>query len=310
MVKKKPRDRILDTLRERILILDGAMGSLLQRRGLPEGCPPDLWNLENPEAVAGAHREYARAGAEVLLTNTFGASRTRLAGHGAAGLVDRVNKAGVDLARRAAGTRAWVAGDLGPCRTTGPVGEIPFEKVRETFREQAGVLVSAGVDMLVVETMLVLSEMEAAVLACNDVRGDIPLMASMTFPEEGGVFTGTDPAAAATALEEMGVDIVGVNCATGPEPIASIVSEMARVTRLPIAAQPSAGLPVDRYPLVYPTSAARLAGTVPRLREAGASAVGGCCGTTPEFIELAARRLAGQRPLGRAFARVTGTVND
>lgn len=300
MVKRESRSPILDALRERALLLDGATGTLLQQRGLPEGYPPHLWNIESPEAVLAAHREYVAAGADILTTNTFGASRTRLLADGAAERIALVNRAGVDLARRAAGSRAWVAGGLGPLPDL-----LPADRRFGSFLEQAGILVSAGVDLLAIETMLDLSEMRAAVLACNEVRGATPLMASMTFTDED---CGCGPAIAAAMLEELGVDIIGANCMTAPEPMTRVSTAMARVTRLPIAAQPSAGLPVRQGPPVYSMTPAQMAESVPALLEAGASLVGGCCGTTPEFIRMAAARLAGRSASRRLSTPAPGTA--
>jgi 5-methyltetrahydrofolate--homocysteine methyltransferase len=292
---------ITERLRREVLVLDGSMGALLQGRGLPAGYAPDLWNLENPGAIEAVQREYVRAGARILLTNTFGASRRRLAEYDAQDRLREINAAAVAIARRAGGDGVLVAGDIGPCGTTvQPFGEIPFSEAHDIFKEQARALVDAGVDLLVIETMFDLQEMRAAVMACNEVRGRTPLIAFMTFTQDGLTDTGTDPVTAAAVLEALGVDAVGANCSTGPEHMLPVIRRMAQATRLPIAVQPNAGLPVQKGGVtIFPMGAAEMAEFVPQFHEAGASIIGGCCGTTPDYIHKAAACLQGREPVAR-----------
>ncbi len=294
---------ILERLRKGVMILDGSMGALLQGRGLPAGYAPDLWNLERPDVILSAQTEYAQAGADILLTNTFGASRRRLAEYDASGRLKEINEAAVAIARKAGGAKVLVAGDIGPCGTTvQPFGEIPFQEAYEIFREQAQALIAAGVDLLAIETMFDLQEMKAAVMACNDVRGKVPLLAFMTFTQDGLTDTGTDPVTAATVLEGLGVDIVGANCSTGPEHMMPVIQKMALATRLPIAVQPNAGLPIQKDGVtIFPMSAQEMAAFVPRFHEAGAGIIGGCCGTTPDYVNLAARQVKGKPPAARSY---------
>jgi 5-methyltetrahydrofolate--homocysteine methyltransferase len=294
---------IAERLRREVLVLDGSMGALLQGRGLPAGYAPDLWNLENAAAIEAVQREYVRAGARILLTNTFGASRRRLAEYDAQDRLREINAAAVAIARRAGGDQVLVAGDIGPCGTTvQPFGEIPFTEAHDIFREQASALVDAGVDLLLIETMFDLQEMRAAVMACNEVRGRTPLIAFMTFTQDGLTDTGTDPVTAATVLEALGVDAVGANCSTGPEHMLPVIRRMAQATHLPIAVQPNAGLPVQKGGVtIFPMSAAEMAEFVPQFHEAGASIIGGCCGTTPDYIHLAASCLRQRVPVPRSI---------
>ncbi|HET6372775.1 MAG TPA: homocysteine S-methyltransferase family protein [Candidatus Polarisedimenticolia bacterium] len=294
---------ILDRLRTQTLILDGSMGALLQGRGLPSGYAPDLWNLEKPDAIVAVQREYAAAGADILLTNTFGASRRRLAEYDAQGRLKEINEAAVAIARKAGGAKVLVAGDIGPCGTTvQPFGEIPFSEAYEIFLEQARALVAAGVDLLAIETMFDLQEMKAAVMACNEVRGKTPLLAFMTFTQDGLTDTGTDPVTAAAVLEGLGVDIVGANCSTGPEHMLPVIQKMSRATRLPIAVQPNAGLPIQKDGVtIFPMSAEEMAEFVPKFHEAGAGIVGGCCGTTPDYVSKAASLVKGKPPSPRTW---------
>ncbi|HET9480655.1 MAG TPA: homocysteine S-methyltransferase family protein [Candidatus Polarisedimenticolia bacterium] len=291
----------------RVLILDGSMGALLQGRGLPSGYAPDLWNLERPDAILAVQREYAKAGADILLTNTFGASRRRLAEYDAAERLRQINEAAVAIARKAGGAKTLVAGDIGPCGTTvQPFGEIPFQEAYDIFREQAAALVGAGVDLLAIETMFDLQEMRAAVMACNDVRGTTPLIAFMTFTQDGLTDTGTDPVTAAAVLEGLGVDILGANCSTGPEHMLPVIRRMSAATTLPIAVQPNAGLPIQKHgETIFPMTAAEMAEYVPKFHEAGAGIIGGCCGTTPDYIRMAARQVKGKPPVARSVAAGT-----
>ena len=286
-----------------VMILDGSMGALLQGRGLPNGYAPDLWNLEKPEVIIGVQREYAKAGADILLTNTFGASRRRLAEYDAYGKLKAINEAAVANARKAGGAKVLVAGDIGPCGTTvQPFGEIPFSEAYDIFREQAAALIAAGVDMLVIETMFDLQEIKAAIIACNEVRGRTPLMAFMTFTQDGLTDTGTDPVTAAAVLEGLGVDVIGANCSTGPEHMLPVVARLAASTRLPIAVQPNAGLPIQKAgQTVFPMGAAEMAEYGPKFHEAGATIIGGCCGTTPDYIHRIARALKGKPAAARTF---------
>lgn len=269
--------RILERLSREALTLDGSMGALLQGRGLPAGYAPDLWNLENPAAIEAVQREYVKAGARILLTNTFGASRRRLAEYDAQSRLREINAAAVAIARRAGGDSVLVAGDIGPCGTTvQPFGEIPFQEAYEIFLEQARALVDSGVDLLIIETMFDLQEMRAAIMACNAVRGTTPLVAFMTFTQDGLTDTGTDPVTAAAVLEGLGVDAVGANCSTGPEHMLPVIRAMAGATRLPIAVQPNAGLPLQKDGItIFPMGAAEMAEYVPRFYEAGAGIIGG-----------------------------------
>ncbi len=291
-----------------VLILDGSMGAFLQSKGLPAGMAPDLWNLERRDVVCAAHRLYVEAGARILLTNTFGATAPRLEAHGAGSRVAEVCRAAVDHARTAAGDgpdAPWVAGDVGPLGlTVEPAGELPFSAAVRHFREQMGAMVDAGVDLLVIETLIDIVEMRAAVIAANEVRGDLPLIASMSFGPDGVTDTGVTPAAAAVILEGLGVDAVGVNCSTGPEAMLEVVRQLVSATALPVAVQPNAGLPLVRDgQQAFPMDPAQMEPWYGRFVEAGAALVGGCCGTTPDTIRLAAASVGGRPVSPPAVAR-------
>jgi 5-methyltetrahydrofolate--homocysteine methyltransferase len=281
---------LLDRLSSKVLILDGGMGTSLQARGLPRGHPPDLWSVERPEEVRRVHEAFVEAGADIIFTNTFGASRLRLGPYGWRDRVRELNQAAVGLARAAAKGKALVAGDIGPC---GPVAatfrQLSRPEADSIYAEQIGALASAGVDLLAIETIADLKEMDVAVSAARSVAPDLPVHASLTFGRDGKLRSGEGPAAAARALEAMGVDIVGANCSFGFASLLPICEEMARVTTLPLAIKPSAGVPP-----APPHSVNEAADYVRQFVEAGASLVGGCCGVGPEMlraIALAVKRM-------------------
>ncbi len=294
---------ILERLAKEILILDGSMGALLQGRGLPVGYAPDLWNLEKADAIEQVHREYALAGSDILLTNTFGASRLRLAEYKAEGKLAAINRAAVGIARRASQGKCYLAGDIGPSGTTiAPFGELAFELAIELFFEQARELVAAGVDLIAIETMFDLQEMKACVIGTREAtKGKIPILAHMTFTQDGLTDTGTDPLTAAVTLEGLGVDIIGANCSTGPEHMLPVVQKLGMSTSRYLCVQPNAGLPVQKNGVtIFPASAQDVAGYAERFADAGANIVGGCCGTTPEYIRLIRGILKPRKPRARA----------
>lgn len=296
---------LLEELNSRILILDGSMGALLQGRGLPHGFAPDLWNLEKPDAVRDVHAQYAEAGSDIVLTNTFGSSRLRLAEYNAQSDLKEINRIAVKLAREGA-PNCLVAGDVGPLgEIMAPTGSISFDEGVAIFKEQMGALVEAGVDLIIIETMFDLMEVKAAVVAANEVRNSTPLAASMTFSADGITDTGADPVTAVSVLEGLGVDIIGVNCSIGPEPMVGVVERIAAATSLPIVVEPNAGLPVNRGGVtVFETPMEKVAEYALPFAHAGANIIGGCCGTTPDYIRMIKDHLKNRRPRERNFERV------
>ena len=279
----------LAALERRVLLADGAMGTLLRDRGVPASACLDEQNLSHPELVQSIHQEYLTAGAEIVETNTFGANRLRLRSFGLADKAPEINARGVALAREATrdcGHQAFVAGAIGPIGVgLASGGDVTLKQAHRAFVEQAQALIEAGVDLILLETFPSLAEAREAVLAIREAADEIPLLAQLTFQRDGRTWTGEEPAEVARELHNVGADIVGVNCTPGPQTALEIIEEMARATKVKLSAQPNAGHPrVAEREVSYPVAPHVFAEYVPRLVAAGCAIVGGCCGTTPEHI--------------------------
>ncbi|MDR3752048.1 MAG: homocysteine S-methyltransferase family protein [Terracidiphilus sp.] len=290
-------NRLHEWLAGGLLITDGAWGTELQARGLPPGANPDTWNLTHPERVEAVARAYAEAGSQVILTNTFRANAIAMQNSGEADLdayLDAINRAGVDLSRRAAG-QALVFASIGPTGKMMVSGEIGSEQVSAAFAAQARSLAAAGADALLVETMSEIEEARLAVEAAK--RTGLPVLVSFAFDSgknKDRTMMGATPEAVAAAMVEAGADVVGANCGVGIERVLPICQRLRAACDLPIWIKPNAGLPILEGTAVhYGTSAEFFASHYTALRDAGASFLGACCGSTPEFIRaLAAARRA------------------
>ena len=279
-----------------IHIFDGAMGTMLQAGGLEPGGCPELMNIDHPEVVRHIHEAYIEAGATIIETNTFGASRLKLDHYGLEDRVEELNMAAVRIAKEAAGTRAKVAGSMGPTgRFISPLGDLGFEDAYACFLEQASALAKAGVDYFIIETCIDIQEMRAALLAAKDIAPGIPVICQLTYSDDGRTVTGTDPQSAAIILSHMGADIIGVNCSLGPEQLVPIVKTLAENCDCPISVQPNAGMPqlVDGE-THFPMGPEDFGSWGPKLLAAGATYLGGCCGTTPAHIRALREALEGQ----------------
>ena len=292
------RQELYDLLEKEILLCDGATGSLLQKEGMPMGVCPEQWILEHPEAIIKIQKAYVEAGSHIIYAPTFGGNRIKLGEYGLEERLEEINRNLVALSKEAAGTKAFVAGDMTMTGTSlKPLGDMELETLIDIYKEQAKVLYEAGVDLFVVETMLSLAETRAAVIAIKEVC-DLPVMATMTFGEDGKTLYGTSPEAAAVVLESIGADVVGVNCSTGPEEMIEVVKKMRRVSRIPILAKPNAGLPeLQDGKTIYKMTAEEFVSYVPSLVEAGANLLGGCCGTDATFIQALKESTASLLPL-------------
>ena len=283
---------------DRVLVLDGAMGTMLQERGLQAGGSPEEMNLRAAEVVEAVHREYADAGADILVTNTFGGSRIKLAHYGLEKQVAEINRAGVEIARRAAGGERLVAASIGPTgRFLKPVGDAGFDEMVEIFGEQVTAFVDAGADLITLETFLDIRELRAAVIACREFSA-LPVMAQMTFDDGGRTVLGTPPEAAAVTLDALGVEVIGSNCGLGIDGIYGILEKMRLVTSKPLISQANAGLPQLRDgKTVFPGTPEEMTAYHERLIRLGVRVIGGCCGTTPAHIRAIRNALDGRDQL-------------
>jgi len=268
------------------VLTDGAWGTQMQARGLGVGEFPDTWNLSHPDKVLEVARAYVAAGSQIILTNTFGANRFRLAEHGAANKLEEINVRGVELSREASGGKAFIFASIGPSAKLLLTGDVTAEDLRAAFAEQARALAKAGADALLVETMSDVQEATLAVQAARETG--LPVVATMVFDsgrEKDRTMMGHTPEQAAEALSAAGADVIGANCGQGIGGFIAICRRLHAATDRPIWIKANAGLPsMVEGRVEYATSAQDFAGHVPELTAAGASFIGGCCGTAPDFI--------------------------
>jgi methionine synthase I (cobalamin-dependent) len=298
-------NRLTELLAGRPALVDGGYGWLLQERGLAPGAPAELWNLENPAAIAGLHEEYAAAGARILTTNTFGGTRARLALSDLGDQVHEVNRAAASLAREVADPHgALVAGDLGPTgELLEPLGTLTPEQAQELFAEQLRGLVDGGIDLVLIETMSDLAETKAALAAAREVAPDLPVIATMSFDTNLRTMMGVDPATAVRELAAAGADAVGANCGRGPAEMRQIAAQLtgARHDDVLLIAQSNAGLPeLEGDAFVYTVDPAGMAEHARELRELGVDVIGACCGSSPEHIAAMAAVLSESSAEGSA----------
>lgn len=284
-----------------ILIMDGAMGTMITPH-LPQGSCQDFASLTSPDLVANLHRRYAEAGADIILTNTFGANRIKLKEYGLAEKVKEINQAGVNLAKKAAKNHILLAGSIGPTgKLIEPLGELSFEETYENYKEQALLLSQEGVDLLVLETFGDLKEAKIALMAVR-LHTDLPIMISLTYKEDFLTFTGTDPVTSASVLSSLGADAIGVNCSTGPEPMLEVLGRLVLATDKPVFLEPNAtiyGLTGEGN--VSDVSPEEMARFGEKFAEIGASIIGTCCGSTPEHTRLMKEKLMEKKPINRTI---------
>src|SRR5688572_17979342 len=286
----------LEKLNEGTLLTDGAMGTMLHVRGVGFDKCFDELNLTNPAAVADIHREYIEAGAQLIITNTFGANRFKLSKHGLDDDVVAINRAGIELAKRSVSASfkdVFIAGDVGPLGVRiAPFGRVKPEEARAAFAEQIGALTEAGADLIVIETMSDLYEIQEAVRAAKQ-SCTLPVVASVTFTRDDRTLLGDDPAKVAQTLAEAGTDVIGVNCSGGPSQLLRILKQMKHaVPNGKFWVKPNAGWPEQVGGRIMYTADPDYFGEYAlSLRQAGANIVGGCCGTTPQHISAMKKAL-------------------
>lgn len=283
-----------------IKIFEGAMGTYLQALGIADEPCPEYASVKYTEEVTLIHKNYVSAGADILECNTFGASPLKLAQFGLVDETEKINIAGVKAARAAAKANTEIAGNIGPSgRLISPLGDLSFDEACESYARQVKALAGAGVDYILFETIIDLQEMRAGLIAAKTVC-NLPIICQLTYDELGRTVTGTDPITAAAVLEPLGASIIGMNCSLGPEQLLPLVKQLASATTLPIIVQPNAGLPIMRGGKTYfPLTAEKMGYWAPKLVEAGASILGGCCGTTPEHIKAISKAVRYMEPVAR-----------
>lgn len=285
------RQEFLARAADHVLLLDGATGSNLRKAGMPVGISSEEWVLKNPEVLKELQRAYVEAGSEIVYAPTFGANRISLMNFGLEKQVTEMNRRLLTISKEAVGARALVAGDL---TTTGqllePRGDLSYETLYQIYQEQIKALANAGADLLVAETMLSVDETVVALDAAQSVC-DLPVMCTLSLEADGTALYGGNAVEAVMTLQEMGAAAVGLNCSVGPDQLEAVVANMKEAAQIPIIAKPNAGMPVinEKGEASYSMNAQDFARYTRKLVEAGAGIVGGCCGTTPEYI----RELAG-----------------
>ncbi|MDR0357602.1 MAG: homocysteine S-methyltransferase family protein [Clostridiales Family XIII bacterium] len=306
--------RITELLGKKIILFDGAMGTMLQSAGLSGGELSEAYNIENPETVRAIHRAYLEAGSDVVTTNTLGANSLHL--RGSSYSPSRVIEAGIGNCKAAVADagKGFVALDIGPSgKLVDMTDDFDFDDAYELFREQIVAGTEAGADLILFETFTDVVELKAGVLAAKE-HSDLPVFCSLTFSENGRTLTGSDPVTVVRMFQDMGIAAIGINCSLGPAETLPLIEEMTAVSKIPVLAQPNAGLPhAENGTTSYDVSESDFALHAERILEAGAAAVGGCCGTTPAYIsELSARlRAAGDEEKVRRFpALQTGFLSE
>ncbi len=294
-MKKVDGLSFLEYIKERLLVLDGSTGTLLQKNGMKPGVCTELFALENKDILLDIQRQYLSAGSRAIYTCTLGANAKKLEDFGLQKETERINTQLARISAELAGNRAFVGGDVSP---TGaflqPLGELAFEDAVDIYKQQIKALEAGGVDFIAIETMIDISEARAAVIAAKEACS-LPVVVSMTFDVHGRTLTGTGPEAAAIALISAGADAVGVNCSTGPEQMLPIVKKMKQVSSVPLIVKPNAGMPTVKDGVtVFDLSCEAFRAFIAPLCDAGANLIGGCCGTDPEYVRAIAQETAGR----------------
>ena len=273
-------------LTENLLFLDGATGSNLMAQGMPRGICTERWVIEHRDVIQKLQKSYIEAGSRIIYAPTFGGNRLSLKQHGLENKIQEINSTLVSYSREIAGNKAFVAGDI---TTSGQFvtadGEYTYEDAFEMYKEQITILKNAGVDLIAAETMINIEETLAAVDAANSVC-DLPVMCTVTVEADGSIFSGGNAVEAAVAFESTGAAAVGINCSVGPDQLVSVIRNIREAVSIPVIAKPNAGMPVidDQGNAVYSMNPADFAKHMQVLVENGAGIIGGCCGTTPDFI--------------------------
>jgi methionine synthase / methylenetetrahydrofolate reductase (NADH) len=313
MLDFSPMKDFLSELQDRVLVCDGAMGTMLYSKGIFISRCFDELNVSNPDLVREVHLDYIKAGVDIIETNTFGGNRTKLMSHGLADQIREINLKGAAIAREAAGKDVFVGGAIGPLGIRiEPWGRTSVDEARAIFREQAEALLAGGVDVFILETFSDLNEMHAAILGVKDIS-DKPIVAQMTIEEDGNSLEGTPPETFVKRIEEWGADVIGLNCSVGPQTMLDIIERIAHVTSKKLSVQPNAGKPKNiEGRNIYLCSPEYMASYAKKFVRYGVRLVGGCCGTTPQHIKAIRGAVKSVSPgiPTTAPSATAGTVND
>jgi 5-methyltetrahydrofolate--homocysteine methyltransferase len=291
------KNKIKNLFKRRIVVLDGAMGTELQKRGMPAGVCPEMWCLEHPYVIEGIHSEYGQSGADVVYTCTFGVNRLKLGQYNISNVVE-MNRELALLARQAVGKKGLVAGDMGPTgQFIEPFGDLAFEEAIEIFKEQVRGFIEGGVNLFAIETMIDIQEARAALIAIKEMT-DLFTIVTMTYEKDGRTLNGTDPVTALITLQSLGADAVGCNCSAGPEEMVPLIAAMKPYATVPVVAKPNAGIPeLIGDKTVFTMGPSEFAAHSSAFISRGVNAVGGCCGTTPDHIRELKETVAGKKPM-------------
>ncbi len=292
---------ILNSLGKKFLFFDGAMGTMLQKRGLPTGKLCEEWNIENADEIVSIHLEYLNAGANIITANTFGANAIKFP-NGKGYSVEEIVSSAIDNAKKAVdlcenGDEHYIALDIGPLgKLLKPFGDMDFEDAVSMFAQTVRAGAKSGADLIIIETMNDLSETRAAVIAAKE-NSNLPIFVTNAYDESGKLMTGACPEAVCACLEGLGVDAIGINCSFGPRESMSVIERLCKVSSIPVIASPNAGLPVfDGKDTKYDTDETEFADYMEKIADLGVQVLGGCCGTTPEYIRETKKRLSGKVP--------------
>ena len=292
------KEEIKEQLNRRPLLLDGAMGTMLQKYGLRSGECSEGWNISHPQVVQKIHQEYIKAGTDVILTNTFGANRIKLSSFDRENNILKINEIAVNIAKRAINKeissekRIFIAGSVGPTgKILEPYGDLKVSEAYKNYKEQAVILEKAGIDLIILETFYDLEEIRAALKAVKE-NTDLMVIASMTFDKNLKTIYGVDPERAVIVLENEGADGVGANCGTGPEVLYKVLKIMKKASKTYLMVEPNAGMPeLVKDKVVYPTSPEVMADYTEKFVKLGLNLIGGCCGTTPLHIKAMSAKI-------------------
>lgn len=296
------KEEIKKQLNKRTLLLDGAMGTMLQAYGLKSGECSEEWNISHPEVVQKIHQEYIRAGADVILTNTFGANRIKLRSFAKETNILKINEMAVNIAKgtidkeRSMEKRIFIAGSVGPTgKILEPYGDLKVSEVYKNYKEQTVILEKAGVDLIILETFFDLEEIKTALKAVKE-NSDLMVIASMTFDKNLKTIYGVDPERAVIVLESGGADGIGANCGTGPEVLYKVLEIMKKVSKTYLMVEPNAGMPeLVKDKVVYPASPKIMADYTEKFVKLGVNLIGGCCGTTPLHIKAMSDKIKNEK---------------